>query len=470
MPLLPRFPPPGPVAAFCDCLVAHDLPDLPAERRATVVAFAGRRIAALPTPMRIGVGVVSLAVDGVSRLIGRRRLTSFLARHPLPVLGEYVRLVRSLVVRPSVGHRGRRHRQPTGGPHRWAGVTAALETEVLVVGSGAGGAPTAAMLAEAGFDVLVLEEGPLVRQGDVIPFSLEQMDRQYRAGGVTVALGLPIDRLHRGVLRRWRHRGQQRAVPPPTGDRARPLAHAAPRRRPSNRRAVRDLRRGRTGALRADRFPAPRRRPARRCGAGRRRSAGSTTRSPAGWTTPPDPTPGHGRRRSMTETYLPRAEERRGPAPHRSPGESSRRRRRPGDPGARSRPPTAGPSTVDFAHVVVCGGAIQTPALLQRSGLRHRIGRYARRPPDGEARRPVRRSESTSPTTCPSTRSRSSLLTSRSAVRRPAPASSRSPSATPGSRFRDAVTDWRNLAVYYAAITSQGHGRVRPSRGCATRW
>jgi len=70
-------------------------------------------------------------------------------------------------------------------------VSSALETEVLVIGSGAGGAPTAAILAEAGFDVLVLEEGPMVRQGEVTPFSLEQMERQYRAGGVTVAFGLP---------------------------------------------------------------------------------------------------------------------------------------------------------------------------------------------------------------------------------------------------------------------------------------
>jgi len=66
-----------------------------------------------------------------------------------------------------------------------------LDAEVLVVGSGAGGAPTAALLAEAGFDVLVLEEGAMVRQGEVTPFSLEQMDRQYRSGGVTAAIGLP---------------------------------------------------------------------------------------------------------------------------------------------------------------------------------------------------------------------------------------------------------------------------------------
>src|SRR5688500_19353505 len=32
-------------------------------------------------------------------------------------------------------------------------------------------------------------------------------------------------------------------------------------------------------------------------------------------------------------------------------------------------------STVLFRDVVVCGGAIQTPAILQRSGLRHRVGR-----------------------------------------------------------------------------------------------
>ena len=65
------------------------------------------------------------------------------------------------------------------------------DAEILVIGSGAGGATTAALLAEAGFDVLVVEEGEWVEQGSVVPFSLEQMDRQYRSGGVTVALGLP---------------------------------------------------------------------------------------------------------------------------------------------------------------------------------------------------------------------------------------------------------------------------------------
>ena len=63
--------------------------------------------------------------------------------------------------------------------------------DVLVVGSGAGGAPTAALLAEAGLDVVIVEEGALVREGDTVPFSLDQMERQYRAGGTTAALGRP---------------------------------------------------------------------------------------------------------------------------------------------------------------------------------------------------------------------------------------------------------------------------------------
>ena len=40
-----------------------------------------------------------------------------------------------------------------------------MRTEVLVVGSGAGGATTAAVLAAAGVDVLIVEEGPEVAPG-----------------------------------------------------------------------------------------------------------------------------------------------------------------------------------------------------------------------------------------------------------------------------------------------------------------
>ena len=46
--------------------------------------------------MRLGVGAVATIVGGVGRLAGTARVAAVLADHPLPIIGEYVRLVRSL--------------------------------------------------------------------------------------------------------------------------------------------------------------------------------------------------------------------------------------------------------------------------------------------------------------------------------------------------------------------------------------
>lgn len=63
--------------------------------------------------------------------------------------------------------------------------------EALVVGSGAGGATTAATLVAAGVQTLVLEEGPDVPAGQVPQFSQSQMRAQYRNRGQLMALGVP---------------------------------------------------------------------------------------------------------------------------------------------------------------------------------------------------------------------------------------------------------------------------------------
>ena len=65
------------------------------------------------------------------------------------------------------------------------------ECDVVVVGSGAGGAVAAAILAEAGLDVIVLEAGPYLDRRSYPEEPLEALTALYREGGLTVAEGLP---------------------------------------------------------------------------------------------------------------------------------------------------------------------------------------------------------------------------------------------------------------------------------------
>jgi choline dehydrogenase-like flavoprotein len=62
-------------------------------------------------------------------------------------------------------------------------------TEVAVLGSGPGGSMTACLLAEAGRDVVLVEEGPHLALDSCAPFSRDEMVQKYRNGGLTVALG-----------------------------------------------------------------------------------------------------------------------------------------------------------------------------------------------------------------------------------------------------------------------------------------
>jgi choline dehydrogenase-like flavoprotein len=64
-----------------------------------------------------------------------------------------------------------------------------LRCEIAVVGSGPGGSITACLLAEAGRDVLLLEEGSFHTADSCPPFSRQEMLKKYRNGGQTVALG-----------------------------------------------------------------------------------------------------------------------------------------------------------------------------------------------------------------------------------------------------------------------------------------
>ena len=105
---------------------------------------------------------------------------------------------------PVVGERTHRRRPPVRAGHEVAGdlrgeragivpggLMETLDTEILVIGSGAGGGITAARLAEAGRHVAVVEEGPWVDADAHEPFSLEEMVAKYRHHGASLALGNP---------------------------------------------------------------------------------------------------------------------------------------------------------------------------------------------------------------------------------------------------------------------------------------
>src|SRR5262252_5477140 len=66
-----------------------------------------------------------------------------------------------------------------------------LDCDVVIVGSGAGGAPVAAELAEAGYDVVVLEEGAYYQTRDFTADTSAMVRQLYRDGGATMAIGNP---------------------------------------------------------------------------------------------------------------------------------------------------------------------------------------------------------------------------------------------------------------------------------------
>ncbi len=336
-------------------------------------------------------------------------------------------------------------------------MTARMDTEVLVVGSGAGGATTARVLAEAGLDVLVVEEGPSIEPGSLTPFSLGEMERAYRHHGSNAALGAPpvayaegrcvggSTEVNSGL---WARLPDALAV---EWSRTYSLEEFSPQALT-------------TYADRIERWvpvnPVP--------GAPPRSSAlleeGATK---LGWRSVEFPRAfayddgGRGTKQSMTRTLLPAAVAAgatilpdttvdrirldRGCAT----GATARRRR-----------PDATEEVIEVRadHVFVCGGAIQTPALLQRSGLRHGIGKGLRMHPTIKiAARfpgpvdhddvPMHRITEFSP----------HLAIGGSASRLGHVALALSDS---GAEHRAALADWENVFVYYAAIRSDLGGRV----------
>ncbi|MDG1264928.1 MAG: GMC family oxidoreductase [Ilumatobacter sp.] len=337
------------------------------------------------------------------------------------------------------------------------------DCDVLIVGSGAGGATTAAVLAEAGHHVLIVEEGPWVEQGSVVPFSLDQMDQQYRSGGVTVALGMPSIAYTEGrcagggtevnsglywrppeaTLDSWRikYRIKDFSTDDVLSICEEVESTLSVQKVPGEHTPASDILRRGADRLGWKNDEIPR---------------WMTYRDGAGAT--------EGHRQSMTRTYLPRAlaAGARILCEHRLNKIVRSGRRAVSAELTDMTAATDGQNavTISFRDVIVCGGAIQTPAILQRTGLRHRVGRTL----------------AVHPTVKLAARFDDVVNTpddvSVFQVKEFAPNISFGGSAShPGlvalaltDNWRDfgsAVTSWPELAIYYAAITSEGRGLVQ---------
>ncbi|HLY38907.1 MAG TPA: GMC family oxidoreductase [Candidatus Binatia bacterium] len=248
-----------------------------------------------------------------------------------------------------------------------------VRTEVLVVGSGPGGAITAALLAEAGRDVLLLEDGVFLPLESCPPFSREEMMQKYRGGGVTVAMGTPkvayiegrcvgggseinsglYHRTPPEVLARWR---DDFAIDGLTDADLEPHFVACER----------DLS---VTALPGAPPPA-----SRKLADGARALGWASLEVPRWFRYDGDG--GRGTRQSMTKTYVPRAL---AAGCRLLPATRVLRLRANGGhwtAAAIHRPAEGAPRTVavDADTVFVCAGAVQTPALLRRSGITRNVG------------------------------------------------------------------------------------------------
>lgn len=341
-----------------------------------------------------------------------------------------------------------------------AAAVTTLQAEVAIVGSGAGGAVTASRLAAAGRDVLVLEEGPRYDPSSVEPFSLEELATRYRHRGLSASLGSPAIAFAEG-----------RCVGGSTEINS-GLYHRLPAELAASWARTFTIDGFDDASL--DRYAAE-----LEHDLGVSRVEGPPPRSSAvleegakelGWRAVEfarvyrKEGPGPAVKQTMSRTLIPRAEA--AGATVLSDCRVRRVRRRGGRTGravgldvVRTRPDgTLEEVRVDAEQVVVCAGAIQTPALLQRSGVRGVVGRGLKVHPTVKVAarfgEPMDRDEVPMHRI---TEFAPHLTIGGSASRRGHLALALAETGLPHA---EALAHWEDAAVYYTAIRSDGEGRV----------
>lgn len=341
-----------------------------------------------------------------------------------------------------------------------------LSSDIAVIGSGPGGSITACLLAEAGRDVLLIEDGAFLPLHSCEPFSRDEMVQKYRNGGLTAALGrTKIAYVEAQTVGGGSeiNSGLYHRTPPEVLEHWRREFEVAELHEedlvPHFEACEKDL----SVSL----LPGPAHAFSRKLHESALRLGWHSLEVPRWFKyqgqSGSDGQP-KGERQSMTETYIPRALR---AGCKLVPNTRVRFIRRFGSKwiarGFQHCGMSSGkrPIEIQANTLFLCGGAIQTPAVLRRSGFRHNVGntlrmhptvkvvaRFAEEVTDAETRVPVHQVKEFAP-------------------RFSFGASVSSPSLVALAMLdhagyqHEARSDWPNLAVYYVMIVGTGSGTVR---------
>jgi choline dehydrogenase-like flavoprotein len=349
------------------------------------------------------------------------------------------------------------YQEPTSGATEEPRPSDNLRAEVVVIGSGPGGAITACLLAEAGRDVLLIEEGGHLPLSSCEPFSKDEMLQKYRNGGQTVALGknkiayvegrcvgggseINSGLYHRtppGILERWRKEfhvdglGEKDLLGHFETCESDLSVSLLPNVAATASLKLHD------GAIKL------------------------------GWKSFEVPRwfryDRSGRRQSMTETYIPRFLKAGGRLLSRT---RALRFRQTGNRWlieAENR--SAGPIQITTENVFVCAGAVHTPTLLRRSGITRNVGESLQVHPTVKivARFPHEVNTTDMGVPVHQVKEFSPRLTFGCSISSPAYIAL-GLIDHPDASHETAQT-WQQTAIYYAMITTEGHGTVRSLPG-----
>jgi choline dehydrogenase-like flavoprotein len=338
-----------------------------------------------------------------------------------------------------------------------------LRCEIAVVGSGPGGSITACLLAESGRDVLLIEEGPFASLESTPAFSVCEMEQKYRNGGLTVAMGqtkiayvegrcvgggseINSGLYHRTppeILDQWRREFEVEAL-------------SESDLRPHFEACERDVF--------VSKLPGAAPAASLKLHEGAERLGWKSLEVPRWFRyedTPPGAAP-RGTRQSMTRTFVPRFLAAGGRL---LPGTRVRRLVRDGNWELETERANGSRGRISAETVFVCAGAVQTPALLRRSGLKKNIGNSLHLHPTAKLVAcfpdqinahhmgvPVHQVKEFSPRLSFGCSISSEPYLGLGLLDFP-------------DTLRDVPRQWPHLATYYAMITGEGCGTVRTLPG-----